>query len=360
MNKKVVRSFLLCLLAGAILSACGGPGVEAEIGDYVADLAARDVFSGVVLVARGDEVILKEAYGLANRSFEVPNQVDTKFNLGSMNKMFTAVAILQLAEQGKLSLDDRIVDHLPDYPNQAVAGRVTIHHLLTHTSGMGDFFTDAFFATSKTRFRDIADYLPLFVDAELQFEPGAQFSYSNAGFMVLGLIVEAAAGQSYFDYVREHIYEPCGMANTDAYEQDDVVPNLAVGYTREGAGRGEFKNNAYTGVLMKGSPAGGGYSTVEDLFRFSRALLNHELLSPESTGTLLGGKVSMGKDTTYAYGFVDRTVEGHRVVGHGGGAPGISSNLDIYLDLGYTVVVLTNTDQGAMLVSGAIRSTLLK
>lgn len=138
------------------------------------------------------------------------------------------------------------------------------------------------------------------------------------------------------------------------------MPNLAIGYTREGAKMGEFKNNAYTGVLMKGSPAGGGYSTVEDLLKFSQALQSHELLSPGSREMLLEGKVDMGKDARYAYGFVDGMVEGHRVVGHGGGAPGISSNLDIYVDLGYTVVVLSSTDQGAMLVNGYIRSALLK
>jgi D-alanyl-D-alanine carboxypeptidase len=191
----------------------------------------------------------------------------------------------------------------------------------------------------------------------LRFEPGAQFSYSNAGFMMLGLIIEKVTGQSYFDYVMENIYQPSGMIHTDAYELDYAVPNLAVGYTKQGA---KFKNNYYTN-LVKGSPAGGGYSTVEDLLNFSRALLSHKLLSPGWTELLFEGKIdvdSMSRGTKYAYGFCDKRVNDHRVVGHGGGAPGVCSNLDIYLDLGYTAVVLSNTDN-CMPIFGFIRDKLL-
>jgi CubicO group peptidase (beta-lactamase class C family) len=146
----------------------------AEITDFVEGLASKDQFSGAVLIAKDGVSILKEAYGLANRSFDVPNRIDTKFNLGSMNKMFTAVAILQLVEEGKLTLDGKIIDYVPDYANEDVANKVTIHHLLTHTSGLGQYWTDEFESTSKDRFRKVSDYLPLFVDAPLRFEPGAQ------------------------------------------------------------------------------------------------------------------------------------------------------------------------------------------
>jgi len=187
--------------------------------------------------------ILKEAYGYASLAFEVPNRVDTKFNLGSMNKMFTGVAISQLAEKGNLSFDDRIIDHIPDYPNEEIAGKVTIHQLLTHTSGLGNYWTEEYMKTSKDRFRAVEDYLPLFVDQPLLFEPGTSWSYSNSGFMVLGLIIESITGQSYFDYVMENIYKPAGMINTDAYELDYIIPNLAVGYTRAQARAGEFYLN---------------------------------------------------------------------------------------------------------------------
>ena len=214
---------------------------------YLEELNAQNKFSGAVLIGKDGVPILKRAYGLANRSFNVPNRIDTKFNLGSMNKMFTGVSILQLVEQGKLALDDKIIKHVPDYPNKEITSKVTIHQLLTHTSGMGLYWTDEYMKTSKDRFRDIEDYLPLFVDQPLQFKPGSKFSYSNSGYMVLGLIIEKVTGQSYFDYVMENIYKPAGMINTDAYELDYVVPNLAVGYTQAEAREGEIKKELIEG-----------------------------------------------------------------------------------------------------------------
>ena len=223
------------------------PAIEglAEISAYIQDLAAKDQFSGAVLIAKDGAPVFEVTYGLADRANEVPNRVDTKFNVGSINKMFTAVAILQLLERDQLSLDDRIIDFMPGYPNEEVAHKVTVHHLLTHTSGMGEVFGPEFSRTSKDRFKDVRDYLPLFMDAPLQFEPGTQSSYSNAGFIVLGLIIEKASGQNYFDYVMENIYQPSGMINTDAYELDYPTSNLAVGYTQQGAEPGRVKNNYY-------------------------------------------------------------------------------------------------------------------
>ena len=325
---------------------------------YLAEQAARGRFSGTVLFAKDGVPVFKQAFGLANRSFEVPNRIDTKFNLGSMNKMFTGVSIAQLAEKGKLSFDDTIGDHVPDYSNSEVAGKVQIHHLLTHTSGLGHYWTDEYMKTSKDRFRDVEDYLPLFVDQPLLFEPGSEFSYSNAGYMVLGLIVERVSGQSYFDYVMESVYRPAGMINTDAYELDYVVPNLAVGYTRAGAREGGLKNNLFTHVV-KGGPAGGGYSTVEDLLAFSNALLDNRLLSPEHTELVFDGKVTRVDNIKYAYGFSNRIENGHKIIGHSGGFQGINSVLSMYVDLGYTIAVMSNADRGAMDVRDFIEEQLI-
>jgi len=332
-----------------------------DFGAVLQGLAAEDRFSGAVLVAQNEEILLLEAYGLADRLQGIPNQVDTKFNLGSMNKMCTAVAILQLMESGLLSLDDTIIQHLPDYPNDHVAAQVTLHHLLTHTSGLGDVFT-ATFAEDIQRYRSNIDYLPLFVDEPLQFQPGEQFLYSNAGFVVLGLIIERVSGQSYEDYIREHIFDPSDMLNTGAFDLDANTPGLAIGYTTQ-----DFYGNE-TGVLadntpiipIKGFAAGGGYSTVEDLLRFRQALLNFELLSPETTELLLMGKVVVRENSRYAYGFTDRMVAGQRVVGHTGGAPGICSFLYIYPDTGYTVVVLSNSDAGCVFVLDYLREMPLQ
>jgi CubicO group peptidase (beta-lactamase class C family) len=269
-----------------------------------------------------------------------------------MNKMFTAVAVAQLAQQGKLAFDDPLLKHLPDYPNQEIAGKITIHQLLTHTSGLGDYFTDKFMQTSKDRYRTIQDFFPLFVDKPLTGEPGKEFRYSNAGFMVLGAVVAKVSGEDYFDYVRNHIYKPAGMVNTDAYEMDRDTPNLAIGYTQGGmAGPGEPegpRNNLFLHVV-KGGPAGGGFSTVEDLTRFAAALQNGKLLDKKHADLVLTGKVASGRrgNAKYAYGFFDETSRGTRIVGHSGGFPGINSQLDIYLDKGYTVAVMSNYDPPA-------------
>lgn len=322
-----------------------------EFSTFLESLAAADQFSGAVLVAQNNEILLEKAYGLAKRSPDIPNRVDTKFNLGSMNKMFTAVAILQLMEQGKLSLDNTIIELLPDYPNREVAKQVTIHHLLTHTSGLGDVFTEKF-AENPNQYRSNADYLPLFVNEPLQFKPGDQFSYSNAGFVVLGLIIERVSGQPYDDYIQKHILEPSGMINTGAFAIDANTPNLAIGYTTRDFEGNEIDTLTDNSSMMpgKGFAAGGWYSTVEDLFHFREVLLGHKLLSQASTDLLLTGKVQIRTNSRYAYGFFDRVVAGQRVVGHGGGAPGICSSLSIYPETGYTVVILSNSDEGCLRV----------
>jgi D-alanyl-D-alanine carboxypeptidase len=332
-----------------------------EVVAVVEELATQDQFSGAVLIARGSEVVWEYANGLADREADIPNRVDTKFNLGSMNKMFTAVAILQLMEQNKLSLDDNIAKHIPDYPNTKVANQVTIHQLLTHTSGLGDVFTDVFGA-DPNQFRSNEDYLPLFVNEPLQFIPGQEFFYSNAGYVVLGLMIEALSGQSYDDYVRLNIFEPSGMVNTDSYNIEDDIPNLAIGYTTFDFYGNETGVLARNAALMpgKGFAAGGGYSTVEDLFMFHDALFGYQLLSPASTDLLITGKVEVRENTRYAYGFFDKVEAGYRMVGHTGGAPGVCSFLSMYLDTGYTVVVLSNSDRDCAAVLTFLRNNPLQ
>jgi CubicO group peptidase (beta-lactamase class C family) len=337
-----------------------------SLDEYIKKLVAADAFSGTVLVARNGSAIFTGAYGLASMAYKAPNRIDTKFNLGSMNKMFTAVAVCQLAEQGKLAFTDPIGKHLTEYTNKAVADKVTIDHLLTHSSGIGDYFNEKFMEASRDRFRKIKDYFPLFVDKPLEFEPGTKFRYSNAGFMVLGAIVEKVSGQDYFDYVREHIYKPAGMINTDAYELDRDTPNLAVGYTSEGEKSGpedsSRRNNVFMHVI-KGGPAGGGYSTVEDLLRFDVALRQHKLLSAKYTDLVIAGKIASGfsPDAKYAYGFFDERINGKRIVGHGGGFPGINSQLDMYLDNGYTVAIMSNYDPpAAQVVASKLREMILQ
>src|SRR5262249_55537043 len=196
--------------------------IAGELDAFVSKLAGADVFSGAVLFAKDGRVIYKKAFGTANKDFNAPNRVDTKFNLGSMNKMFTSVAIAQLVERGKLSFDDPLSKFLPDFPSKEAAEKIKIKHLLSHTAGLGSYFNNKFMESSRARFRTVNDFMELAKEEKLQFEPGSKWSYSNTGMLVLGAVIEKATGQNYYDYIRENIYKPAGMINSDCYELDRV------------------------------------------------------------------------------------------------------------------------------------------
>jgi D-alanyl-D-alanine carboxypeptidase len=300
-------------------------------------------FSGAVLVARDGHTLFENAYGLADRERNVANTLDTRFRIGSMNKMFTAVAVLQLAQAGKLKLDAPLGTYLPDYPNKDVASKVTIHHLLTHTGGTGDIFGPEFEA-HRRELRTIGDYVKLYGERGLGFEPGSKWEYSNYGFLLLGAVIEKVSGMSYYDYVAAHVFAPAGMTSTASLPEDSVVVKRSVGYTRR-EGKAGLQPNTET-LPYRGTSAGGGYSTVGDLSRFAAALREHKLLDAEHTELLTTGKVDAGP-AKYAYGFEDRAVNGVRLFGHGGGAPGMNGDLQIDPRSGYVVAVLANLDPPA-------------
>jgi CubicO group peptidase (beta-lactamase class C family) len=328
------------------------PAIISEIERHVNLAVQGGRFSGVVLIAKDDKVLLKKAYGLANITSDIPNKTDTKFNLGSMDKMFTSVAIAQLVEAGKLFYTDTLANVLPDYPNKETARKITIRQLLTHTAGLGDFFKTEFFQ-NPDNYKTLRSYLPLFANDPLLFEPGSGWSYSNAAFIVLGVIVEKVSGENYFDYEMKHIFQPAGMINTDFYERDAAVPNMALGYTYD-----DMTDPLHIGqrqintpfLPAKGSSAGGGYSTADDLLQFAHALLGHRLLSPALTDTITSGKVTSprGPDLQYGYGFNIQTgFSARHIIGHGGGSRGINGTLSMIPANGYTVIVLANYDPPA-------------
>ncbi len=313
---------------------------------YMEKLAKKDIFSGTVLLAKNGNVIFKGAYGLASQRFNVPNRIDTKFNLGSMNKMFTAIAIAQLVEKGKLSYEDLVGKYLDStWVQKETAEKVKIKHLLTHTSGLGSYFNKTFWESSRMLYRNLEDYKPLIKDDKPRFEPGTQWSYSNTGMLLLGPIIEKVSGMNYFDYIREHIYKPAGMTNSDCYEMDRPVPNLAIGYIKKFEDEGFYwRNNIYDHVL-KGGPAGGGFSTVEDLLNFAQALRNNTLINKESLELLTTAKPDL-KSPRYGYGFTIDEKNGERIVGHSGGFTGIRSVLTIFLKSGYTFAIMSNYSSG--------------
>jgi D-alanyl-D-alanine carboxypeptidase len=308
-------------------------------------LAREDQLSGAVLVAKDDRVLFSHAYGLADRHRRIPNTIRTRFRIGSMNKMFTAVAILQLVEAGKLKLTAPLGTYLPAYPNREVATKVTIRQLLTHTGGTGDIFGPEFDA-HRNDLRTLADYVKLYGRRGPEFEPGSSWAYSNYGFILLGVVIEKVTGHSYYDYVQRHIYAPAGMTRTGSLPEDHAVPDRSISYTKP-PGATAWAANTDT-LPYRGTSAGGGYSTVGDLARFAHALLSHKLLNPDTTKLLITGKVKAGPGARYAYGFEDaRDANGNGWVGHGGGAPGINGDLKIYPKPGFVVAVLANLDPPA-------------
>ncbi|MBA2622958.1 MAG: beta-lactamase family protein [Chthoniobacterales bacterium] len=322
-----------------------------EIQSYLDSLADENKLSGAILVAKDGVPVASKTAGVANQATNAAVRLDTKFNLGSLNKMFTAVAIAQLAQAGQLGFDDPIGKHLPHYLNREVAERVTIHHLLTHTSGMGSYINEAYRA-QREKLTTVSAHFPLFVNDPLSFAPGERFQYSNAGFIVLGAIIEKISGQDYYSYVRDRIYKPAGMLNTGFYEPGKEIENLAIGYTRmgpDGKPGNEVKDNNDRREI-KGGPAGGGYSTAEDLLKFHVALRSFKLLNREFTDLVVTGKVdAAGPIGRYAYGFGDKIFEGKRIVGHNGGWPGVAVNFDMYPELGYTAIIVMNVDPPAMM-----------
>jgi len=304
---------------------------------------AADRFAGAVLVAKQGRIIFSGAYGLADRDKKIPNQLDTQFRIGSMNKMFTAVSVLQLVQAGKIQLTGPFGKYLTDYANKVASSKVTIHELLTHTGGTGDIFGPEFDA-HRLELRTLNDYVKLYEKRPLEFEPGSRWQYSNFGFLLLGAVIEKVSGESYYDYVREHVFQPAGMSSTDSFPEDQSVPRRSVGYMKQG--RDSWKPNTDT-LPYRGTSAGGGYSTVEDLHRFAAALQAHKLLDAKHTDLLVKGKVDTPGGGKYAYGFGESDEGGMVCYGHGGGAPGMNGDLKICPQSGYVIVVLSNLDPPA-------------
>ena len=331
---------------------------EGAFAQFMNRLDAERAFSGAVLVARGDEVLFERAYGMADETRKLRNNSGTKFNMGSNNKMLTAVAIMQLVEQKKLALCDTVDKYDVAIPATA-AKSITIEQLLTHTAGLGDIFTPAYM-TDKDKIETVDELLPYIASQPLGFVPGTQYQYSSGGYVVLGAVIEKTSGEGYGSYIRCHITEPLGMADTGFYRKCDAVPNLAHGYVDSlflppdkkddplypfySAHARHRDNDWFLGLV--GQPCGGGYSTVRDMLVFSAAIRKHILLPKEATELMISGKVANPYGGKYAYGFADNVLCGHRIVGHSGGAPGIAADFDVLIDDGYTVITFSNRDGG--------------
>ncbi len=334
MNTKGYFTIVLLL----ICTTCFSQDKTKQINEFLDGLDSSD-FSGAILVAHNDSIIEKSAFGLASKEYNINNKVDTKFNLASITKMFTAVSTLQLYEKGLVELDVSIGKYLPDYPNKLVRDSVTIHQLLTHTSGHNNKVS--FLDTNNLNFKSVTDFAELFINDTLLSKPGTKYDYSGSGFVILGLIIEKVSKQNYYHYVKENIFKPADMTNATELEIDSVVQNKASGYTTFFGENVIPKRNDY--YLSKASPAGFHYATVEDLFKFSKALRNGILLKRTTTELMFEPKV-MGYNTNLGYGIDIDLRYNQTIQGHSGGWYGIHNELLDFMEDKYTVVILSNMD----------------
>ncbi len=332
----------------------GDQQIVSNLEQYMSKREDAGDFSGSVLLAQKGKILFARAYGLADKEKGLENTLDTPINLGSMNKMFTGLAIAQLVAQGKLAYGDTVGKYLPDYPNKQVRNEATLHQLLTHTSGLGSYWNEAY-TQRKNSLASVNDFAGLCALEPLEFAPGSDYQYSNCGPVVLGLIIEVVSGQDYYDYIRTHVYAPAGMGHSDHYNKIETDSGKAIGYfvPRE-AGATELISN-FDDLGNIGSPAGGGYASANDLFGFANALYDGRLIDAKHREEMTTFKIQEAPNEGYAYLYADRRVNGQRYIGHNGGAPGINAEFSVFPDSGYTVIVLSNTNANATPVADQVR-----
>lgn len=337
-----------------------------ELGDLLDRVCRDEPFSGVVLVSDDQGDVFVRCCGYANRSWKVPNRRDTRFRIASVGKMHTAAAALQLIERDRLSLDAAIVELL-SLENSRISAKVTTRHLLTMTSGISDWIDESpgspwnWNALKRTTplylLREAADYLPLFVNREPKFAPGESWAYCNANFVLLGMAIEKVSGIPYADYMRQNIFLPAGMTDTDFLPADSASDRVAEGYVpildgdRNLVG---WKSNVYD-LTIEGGADGGSTSTADDLIRFSRWLRHGKLIGSGLLEEMLAPSVEtpfsprLGRRWWYGYGVeIVSDMEG-RIIrwGHGGEESGVSCRLRHYPNSGLDVAIMGNATECA-------------
>lgn len=331
------------LLGRAPLPVQEATGADHEIAtsflDYVSTLAGRELFSGAVLIGRHGTILGKAAFGEANRDFSILNTVETRFNVASLTKTWTAVAICQLIEAGMLSFDTPLSDFIA-YPDEESARQITIQHLLSHTSGLGGYFNDQFYQTPRDRIRSLDDFLNLAREDRPTFAPGTSWNYSNIGMILLGKVIEAITGRSYYEHVKDAIIKRASMDAAEFIELDRVNRSAAVGYHRRWTAAGPVVTNSLHEWAVKGAPDGCGFATVTDIWNFAEAFRSGRLVSAGMFEQMTTSKPELSS-SDYGYGVAIHPERA--LVGHSGGLIGASSNLDMTFDPdGWVVVVLAN------------------
>jgi CubicO group peptidase (beta-lactamase class C family) len=349
MRKKLTMMLSLVVILALVLAACSPaptptpvpptatvPSTEnlaTRLDTFLSKLAQAKILSGSVLVARKGEILIQNGYGQADREKGVPNTAQTKFRLSSITKQFTAMAILMLQARGKLNVQDAICTYLADCP--ATWQEITIHHLLTHTSGIPNYTDFPDFAKTKGTPSSPSEIIARFKDEPLDFRPGTQWRYSNSGYIVLGQIIEQVSGESYGAFLQKNIFQPLNMSSTG---YDPKRDDLATGYANQTIIQADLIDMS---ILYA---AGGLYSTVEDLYRWDQALYTDKLIPKELLNKMFTAYVEIpgGEGFSYGYGsFIGKQFE-RQLVSYSGYTPGSSANVDRYPDDRIVIIVLSN------------------
>ena len=350
MKAKIIRSISYCVLATLSLLplSLAAQNKSESIDQYVQDYHQKGLFHGAVLVSKSSEAIFKKGYGFANMEWDAPFEPDTRMDIGSLTKSFTSLLVLQQVERGEIKLDATINDYLPEYRKDTGA-RVTIHHLLSNTSGIPDIMDYPEMRSKLIKLSYTLDYaIKNFCSGDLKYEPGSKFEYSSSGFLILGAILERVTGKSYESLLEERILKPAGMTNTGIDGDSLILKKRASGYIRK---KDYFIREPYMNMDLATS-AGGIYSTVDDLFKFNQALNTDKLLSKEYRGIMFKPNIdAFGGRGKYAYGWgvfqVPLSESGKKkAISHGGSLYGKETLFTRLVDDDYLIVLFCNTEIG--------------
>jgi CubicO group peptidase (beta-lactamase class C family) len=337
-----MQKLLLLLLLP--LSLAAQKNYSQELDKYMQAHTNAKGFSGTALVVKQNKVLLKKGYGMADREWNIPNTTDTKFRIGSITKQFTAACILQLAEEGKLGLTDKLTKYIPDFPK---GDSVTIHMLLNHTSGIASYTSQPDFPKVFMLSLGRDSMISFFKNRPYNFSPGTKFLYNNSCYFLLGYIIEKVSGQSYNDYLRRHILDKLGMMNTGVDMLDSILPMRAHGYAKA---KNKYVNAEFISLDWPFS-AGRLFSTVDDMYKWDRALYGTSIISANSKQKMFTPGMSK-----YGYGIIIDSMENHYRTWHNGGIPGFVSNISRYVNDDVTVIVLSNDSYNADLVANGLAS----
>jgi CubicO group peptidase (beta-lactamase class C family) len=331
MKQKTILSFLITGLCICNSVLAQQNTVQEKVNDYINAYIQMNQFSGSILIAKNGQIIVKKGYGYANYEFDIKNAPETKFRIGSLTKGFTAVAILQLEKKGLLKVDDKLQKYIPDYPR---GDEITIKHLLTHTSGIPDHTKFEDFNKERRVFEyNILETIETFKNKSLEFNPGERFKYSNSNYILLGFVIEQVSKVSYAEYIKQNIFGPLKMKNSEFDNPEKIIKNLAQGYC--------FRNNEIEKAkfrdMSNAHASGALYSTIEDLYIWDRALYSEELINKESKEKMF----TEFKDN-YGYGWGIINIFNHKMIGHSGEIDGFTSNISRFINDDICIIVLSN------------------